>query len=339
MKFFGSFGAAKKAAFSDGKISEKVEDAHVGMQEWQSQLVDSRLGDVDDGPLMKTIQGMGLFPIEKPTKLGFITSVCDSTSGVSEPVISVMKGFQEPHTPIFQHSGDVGVVHPNYGFVWWANIGVVFPELIQPPFSGTREMVAHIRMLDITNVPSITDALNQEGVSILWEAKHSFNYDFAAKGYQEAVEHGDEARALTAKVALGVALADDSFDRSEGETMKNWVLRTIEPYPEEKKADLKKIFTVAVKEAYADDKAGNLDLDALTKRLNEIGEKRIKYETIELCFDLMIVDHIADVAEMKIIRTVADGLGLNLDEIEKIRGTKLIGQDKAVLDHGPLNKS
>ena len=94
-----------------------------------------------------------------------------------------------------------------------------------------------------------------------------------------------------------------------------------------------------MKEAYADDKAGNLDLDALTKRLNEIGEKRIKYETIELCFDLMIVDHIADVAEMKIIRTVADGLGLNLDEIEKIRGTKLIRQDKAVLDHGPLNKS
>ena len=49
-----AIGAAGKAAVGTGSFSENFEDAYVGMQAWQSQLIDSHLGDDNDGPLMKT---------------------------------------------------------------------------------------------------------------------------------------------------------------------------------------------------------------------------------------------------------------------------------------------
>ena len=77
-------------------------------------------------------------------------------------------------------------------------------------------------------------------------------------------------------------------------------------------------------------KDGNLSLSALTARLNEIGEKKLKYDAIELCFDVMAADGVADAAEMKTIRQVADALGLELDEIEKLRDQKIVGLDSSI---------
>lgn len=331
-----AISAAGKAAVSKGSFSDNFEDSFRGMQAWQSQLIDSHLGDDNDGPLIKSIQAKGLFPITTPMKMGFITSVFDNTSGEFEPVMSALEDFQEPHTPVYQHIREVGLLEPDYGFKSWVNIGTIFPDFIQPPYSGRRNMVAYVRMVDMNHMPSITHGFHDESDSFLWVSKHLFSYDFVDKGYKEAVEHRDEARALTVKVGLAVALADGSLDKTEGETIKNWVLRTIEPYDEEKQAILKDLFNGAMRDAYADAKEGNLSLSDLTTRLNEIGEKKIKYETIELCFDVMAADGVADAAEMKMIRRIADALDLDLDEMEKLRDIKMVGLDMSVADHASI---
>ncbi len=41
---------------------------------------------------------------------------------------------------------------------------------------------------------------------------------------------------------------------------------------------------------------------------------------------------------MKTIRRVADALGLDLDEIEKLRDTKMIGLDMSVSDHASIEE-
>ena len=80
-----------------------------------------------------------------------------------------------------------------------------------------------------------------------------------------------------------------------------------------------------MKVAHAAAKDGDLSLSELTAELNEIADMSSKYETMELCFDVMAADGIADAEELKIIRKVADALELDFDEIEKMRDHKLVG--------------
>ena len=80
-----------------------------------------------------------------------------------------------------------------------------------------------------------------------------------------------------------------------------------------------------MKEAHAASKKGDLSLSDLTAELNEIADKTSKYETIELCFDVMAADGVADAEELKVIRKVSEALGLDFDEIDKMRDKKIIG--------------
>jgi tellurite resistance protein len=205
-------------------------------------------------------------------------------------------------------------------------LGVVIPEILQPPHSGKRNLDVFIRMVDMDNLPDITHGFSEpDHPGVLWVQKLSFNYDFTEKGYEEETEHRDEAMGITAKIGIAVAMADGSLDDREGKVINAWVVRNIEPYSDEKKKHLKKVYNDAMKEAFTAAKNGDLSLSTLTSRLNEISEKSARYETIELCFDVMAADGVADAEELKTIRKIAEALDLDLDEIEKMRDQKIIG--------------
>ena len=57
----------------------------------------------------------------------------------------------------------------------------------------------------------------------------------------------------------------------------------------------------------------------MVKRLAEIGDKKTKYDTIELCLDVMAADGEAASQEMEIIRSMADQLGIKMADLEKMR--------------------
>ena len=79
------------------------------------------------------------------------------------------------------------------------------------------------------------------------------------------------------------------------------------------------MFNKSLKEGYDQAKKGKLVLSDLVERLAEIGDKKSKYDAIELCLDVMAADGVADPEEMSVIRNVAKSLGLDMDEIEKMR--------------------
>ena len=56
---------------------------------------------------------------------------------------------------------------------------------------------------------------------------------------------------------------------------------------------------------------GQLSVTEIVERLNEIAERPEKFESIELCIDVMVADHVASNEEMKIIRNIAEELGLD----------------------------
>ena len=334
---FRTMGAAAKSVVGKGSFSDNMDLAFKGMPPLEIRFKDGFLGDDTEGIATKEIEGRGLFPLAKETNIGFVTSVFDATEKEWQPVISAIEMFQEPDNLVYQHIVECGVASPDQGFGTWVRLGIVLPDILQPPYSGEREMVALLRMVDLDKLPNIHHGLIQEDdPGLLWSSSLKFPHNFEEKGYSEAAEHRDEARAIALKIGVAVAMADGSLDTSEGECLKEWIVRTIELFTDNKQVELKRLYNDAMREAYGQAKDGNLSLSALTARLNEIGEKKLKYDAIELCFDVMAADGVADAAEMKTIRQVADALGLEFDEIEKLRDQKIVGLNSSISDQASV---
>lgn len=314
-------GAAAKAATGEGTFSENIGLAFRGMRPLEARIVDTTLGDYGLGAPVKAIEVKGLFPVNRTRHVAFVTSIFDETSGELEPVLSAIDLYQEPDSTVFQHSIKVGKeVSPEQGFGHWTRAGRIFPNILQPPVGGARKLSAILRLVDIDDMPEIRHgSLDPDETGILWQAVLKFAFTFVEKGYQEAAEHRDRARALSLRIGMAVAMADGTLDNSEGETLKKWILKSISPYTDEKREHLNSLYNGAMKDAHSLAKNGELNLGELTKELNEIAEQATKYETIELCFDVMAADGVVHAEELKVINNVADALELDFDEIEKMR--------------------
>ncbi|MFK5984808.1 MAG: TerB family tellurite resistance protein [Pseudomonadota bacterium] len=330
-------GAAGRAAMGKGSFSDNMSAAFTEMGAFEVKMFDTHLNEDGSGPILKAIEGKGLFPIQHNTNIGFITSVFDETSGDFEPVICALDTFQEEGSTVYRVQNEMGIIEPNQGFVSWVRLGVVIPDILEPPYSGKRKIAALIRMVDMDNIPNIVHGFHNEGEEgILWQHVFNFEYEFEEKGYQEASEHRDESIELALKIGMAVAMSDGSLDDSEGDVLKHWTIKSIAHFSDEKQARLKKLYNDAMRESYADAKSGDLSLSALTGRLNDIGDKSVKYEALELCFEVMAADGVADEAELTIIRKIAQSLDLDMDEVAKMRDSSIVNLNANVSDHASI---
>ena len=147
--------------------------------------------------------------------------------------------------------------------------------------------------------------------------------DFSDKGYAEEAARREEAQQITIKIGVAVAMSDGSFDDSEGEVIKKWIAKTIAGYSEKKRESLKNIYNDAFKSAYHDASNRKLSFSDLS-RLNDIGEKKTKFDALELAYEVMAADGVADPEELKMIRMIGEQLNLDMDEVEKIRSRIMI---------------
>jgi len=321
-------GAAAKAAVGKGSFSENMELAFKGMGPMEARFTDSRMGDNGDGPRYKAIEIKGLFPIGARRRVGFVTSVFDETDEEMSPVLGAIEIFQEPNSIVYQHFSEIGDVTPDQGFVSWCRVGAVVPELINPPYSGRRKLLVILRMVDLDEPSSIEHGWHdKDDPGVLWSTGLNFEHTFTDSGYEEAAEHRDQARVLSVSVGMAVAMADGTLDDSEGTVLKDWIKKMISPFSDEKRENLKTLYNNAMKDSYDLALGGDLNLSALTDELNTIADKSTRYETIELCFDVMAADGVADPEEMRVIRKVAEALELDFDEVEKMRDQKIVGLD------------
>lgn len=336
---FRTLGAAGRTAMGKGTLSENLELSFKGMGPLEGRLVDAHLTDDPDSPLVKQVEVKGVFPVpSNNSSVAFVTSVFDNTDDESAPVISILEEFQEPSNVVFQHVSQMPPISPDQGFINWERISAVFPDLLQPPYGGKRDMLIVVRLLDLDSPPLIVHGFADSNEGILWQTAMSFTHVFTEKGYREASEHREEAQALSVKVAIAVAMADGSFDDREGEVIAEWIRRAIEPFDSEKREKLKSVYNDAMREAYAAAKDGSLSLSVLTERLNEIGEAKVKYDAIELCFEVMAADGEADPEEMRTIRKIGEALDLDLAELEAMRDQEIVGLESHISSGGDIEE-
>ena len=284
----------------------------------QLKFVDEKLEGTDI--VFKKIMFRGSISAPRTMNAASSISAFDATNGDDDLdfLISLVDQAQEPDTVCFGMMNNIGQVNEGDAFTDWVQLGAIAPDLVQGPKSGNRTIKVVIRLFNANNPPSIRAGFSDGGETFLVKTLE-FDHFFKEKGYEEAAQDREEAQALSLKIGVAVAMADGSLDDAEGEILKNWIVREVSAYGEEKQKRLKKMFNESLKEGFAQAQSGNLALSPLVDRLAEIGEKKTKYDAVELCFDVMAADGVADPEEMVVIRKVADALGLDMDEIEKMR--------------------
>ena len=321
--------AAARTATGSGTFAENISAEFKGMGPFEIRTIRTKAGENNDGPEIIEVQGRGLIPVYDRLDMSFVTSVFDSTGGGTfEPVLSTFDEFQEPASIAYQHVVGGGEVEPNIGFPNWVRVGVVIPDLLVPPESGRRNLSIALRLVDQDDPPNIflgrTDSDHDGMIAIFAETVEE---TFTIKGYKEAAEHREQARSLSIKLGMAVAMADEDLDDSEGGVIQNWIVKTLSLYEGDKKDELKERYNAALREAYQEVQDGTLSLGALIEEMNEFADQPEKYEAIELCFDVMAADGVADEAELNTIRGIAESLELDYDEITKLRDQKLVELD------------
>jgi len=279
------------------------------------------------------IQCKGLIPICTKTSIGFTISVMtENNNGKSEPVLSMIGSFQEPKSTAFQDLTQIGKVDEHHGFENWTTVGVVPTEILQPATGGNQKLKIIVMLVDMDNFPEIVLGLGRGGISTFTE---DCNHHFNIKGYHEEGAHINEARALSIKIGVAVAMSDGEFDNTERVTLDSWIKKMTMPFNREKQIILKDLYNKAkedVEGILTNSELNEQDresvLDVICKELLDIGEEVQKYEALELAHEIMVADGVECKDESKCIHRIARNLGIDADEIDSIRAHKIHKLDK-----------
>lgn len=298
----------------------------------QARVRQDRLGEGEDAFDAVAVEAVGAFTLPGlrwgDKDVAFWISVLDKTDdGEWKPVITPITQFQEPESAAYTSRVEIGRMSNTHQINDWFRIGAVLPQLITPPHKGQRDLAIVVRLIDLSNPPIVMYGFaDPDGPAPLFEQILDYSHHFAEPGYIDDIENVKKARPLTIQLGVCVAFSDGKFHPSEGNTIKNWIkkhLDGVEDYAE--KSELKASLNATLKTSFNEGKAGTLDLDNILNKFNQIGNNHTKYEAIELCFDIMAADGIADAKELKIIRDIGKRLDLDVGEMEKLKDQKIVG--------------
>ena len=335
---FSTLRASGRALVGKGSFSDNFQAAFAGMSALESRIITKTLNEDGSGLAVQEVEVKGLFPPAASTfsEASFFTSVFDETSGQFEPVLSFIDDLQERDSRVFQYQAPVGRVLADQGLISWVRAGVVIPEFLQPPYSGTRKLVVVLRMADSSARSLITHGFHEKGPRIFWQTSFRFEHLFKEKGYMEAAENRDKATALTIKLAVAIAMPDGRLSEKTGNALKVWMARSLDMFSGDRQQELKEKYNAAFVDAYKLAKDRHLSLTQIVGDLNRFAERSQKYAAIELCFDVVSSEAKPDIAALRVIRLIAEALELNLAEIEKIKDQRIVHLGSAVSDKTSL---
>lgn len=302
---------------------------------FSTRIVEKNTEDDGSGLNYFAVEVKGLFPIERNIEGVFVTSLFDVTDDEDNPeiVLSVIEQFQEAKTTAYSIARPTGELKPGYGFTDWLEVGRVLPLFVQSPFSGRRKLRVVTRLTDESGLEQLTLGFLPSDRCHAFEV-NTLEIEQLAKGYTEALDDKKECMRLSVMLGMVVAMSDGSLDDPEGEVLKNWMAKVITPFSDRVQQELKDKLNSAMKEAYIAIQDGNLSNSEIIDAFNEIGDQSAKFEAMELCYDVMAADGVADPEEIKILRKLGDALELDVAELERLRDLKMMGLSSQVTDGG-----
>lgn len=324
-------GVVLKGLFAGGKAAvtgKTFKESYRGIDDFSARLQTTYTKtESGENYEVRKVQIKGLLPINRSTHLTAVLSLMDVTDEEDHrPLISYIESLQEPSTACFLQQQPMGEFEPGLGFIDWVQVGAIVPNFIQPPYSGSRTLEARLFLFNSNTIPEFVagGAPGLRDADIVAMEFFKFDCVFDEKGYMDTSEDQKKARVLAVKIAMAVAMSDGSLDDAEGLAIKNWIKKTISSFNDDRQKELKDLYNKAMKDSYALAKKGKLSIASLTEELNDLDEIKIKYDAINLCFEVMGADGKADARELDIVKEISKGLDLDSNEVQRIRDKKLL---------------
>jgi uncharacterized tellurite resistance protein B-like protein len=318
--------AGAKSLTSGGKFGEQFKARAFGMGPFEIRT--RRVEPSGDRHFVSfEVEGRGLFPVQRATEVSIVTSLLDVTEADNpRPVLSMVDAFQEPATPAFQFAMQPSVIQPNHGLVEWCRIGVVIPDVLKPPRGGRRRLDVWVNLVDAHYPAEIQlGFVSPESPSPVSSFRQSIEWDFGDRGYEEEADNRKRQRPLFIRLAVVLAMADGSLGETEATTISTWIKRQLSVQSDARKEEMKQICNGALREAYAEAKAGTLSFSGICQDIIAVSDVADRYEAIELCLDVMAADGKAEASELDMIRRVAATLELDFAELEKMKDQRMVG--------------
>lgn len=280
------------------------------------------------------IEAKGIIPVQRRTMLGFTVSLFDFTEDDPQVILSKVDDFAEPNSVVYQFAMQPMSIDPDQGFGDWARVGVVIPDLLVPPRQGRRKIVVIVRLIDAAQSPSIELGFAAPGTpGILGSYEKQFEWTFDERGYSESREVTLKQKPLFVRLAVAVAMADGSFDVSEGKTISEWIERQLPMFSDKDAAELKASCNDALRDSYSAAKSGELSLSSVCDNILSITEPSERYEAIELALDVMAADGVAAPEELETIRRISSVLELDFDELQRMKDERLVSIKARISDN------
>lgn len=261
--------------------------------------------------------------LDHPAMLIF--KLFDKTTSL--PVVSTFEMTSEESSRVFEHAVPIGNMQDKY---WpdWARVSALIPESLIGPHKGTRTLQLQCFLWYEHLKPEFERGYLPEdttgGINVF---THEFNFNLTNPGYLEVDDERLEVQVASIKLAISIAMADGTLDKSEGTEIKNWVKGIVDSAGESQRDEIKETLNNALEKAYNEVKSSPIDIEQVCADIKDIGSAADKFDLIELCLDVMAADGEADKEELKQIEQISKLVGIDYDEISKMKDQRLIKLD------------
>lgn len=281
----------------------------------------------DEGSMYETFgvfsKGNPDVALDHPAMLIF--KLFDKTTSL--PIVSTFEMTSEESSRVFEHAVSIGNMQDKY---WpdWARVSALIPESLIGPHKGTRTLQLQCFLWYEHLKPEFERGYLPEdttgGINVF---THEFNFHLTNPGYLEVDDERLEVQVASIKLAISIAMADGTLDKSEGTEIKNWVKGIVDSAGESQRDEIKETLNNALEEAYNEVKSSPIDIEQVCADIKDTGSAADKFDLIELCLDVMAADGEADKEELKQIEQISKLVGIDYDEISKMKDQRLIKLD------------
>ena len=249
----------------------------------------------------------------------------------SLPVLSTFEQFSERDTRVFEHTVSLGNMSDKY---WpdWARVSALIPESLIGPHKGNRILELQCLVWNQNTQPVFSGGFlpeNSSGAGCIQISTHEFSFNIPNSGYMEIDSERLQVQIASIKLALSIALADGSLDKSEGNEIKKWIKGIVDSTLESQKMKIKDELNKALENGFNEIKNNPINIKLTCDGIKDIGSSADKFDLIELCLDVMAADGEADKEELKQIEEISNLIGIDYQEITRMKDQRLIKLDPA----------
>ena len=121
----------------------------------------------------------------------------------------------------------------------------------------------------------------------------------------------------TVELALACACADGTVDQRELRVVHRWMTACLTERNEDPAAELAKL-KAGLNDAMKTGVRGGADIGAITSRIRKLSLPAVSQAALSLCVEVIAADGELHAEELKSVRSIASGLGLDYDQLQSL---------------------